>query len=177
MGNETYTIGKFYRSRAKREGVGIEVFHGGKGFTEDFLTSINSEFNSSDIYVDYFDIGNIGGLGGPGVDLIELINSVEDPLKIFIGQIVLGVFSNFVYDKLKDAILKVLKKSKPDSGNHPVEIHHHTKIVVFNFNIDKTTEEDLDLQLRTLLSDVILEENLEYDPELVRKIYDKYAQG
>jgi hypothetical protein len=46
----------------------------------------------SDIYVDYYDISEIGGLGGPGTDIIEIINSIDLPLKIFIGELALGIF-------------------------------------------------------------------------------------
>ncbi len=177
MGNEFYEIGKFFNSRAKMEGVNIEVLHGGSGMTKEFLTSINSEFNEYAIYVDYYDISKIGGIGGPEANLIELINSIEEPLKIILGQVILGIFSNFAYDKLRDAIFKVLKRAKPEVGNHRVEIQHHNKIVVFIFNIEKTTEEDLDLQLRTLLSDINLKEEIEYDPELVSKIFEKFSKG
>ena len=178
MGNmDIIQPGMFYRLRGKREGVSVQVLHGGNDMTQEFLSGMNSEFNGSDIYVDYFDITEIGGLGGPGVDIIELINSIDYPLKVIIGELALGLFSNFTYDMLKAAILKVIKKAEPEPGNHPVEIHHHTKIVVFNFNIDTTTEEDLDLQLKTLLSDVILEEKIEYDPDLVSKIFDKHGRG
>lgn len=178
MGNiDSIYPGMFYRSRGKKEGVSVQILSGGSDMTQEFLTDMNAEFNGSDIYVDYYDISEIGGLGGPGADIIEIINSIDLPLKIFLGEMAIAFISNFTYDVLKTAVLKLLKRAKPEPGNHPVEIHHHTKIVVFNFNIDKTTEEDLDLQLRTLLSDVILEEKIEYDPILVDKILDKHGLG
>lgn len=178
MGNmDSIQPGMFYGLRGKVEGVSVQVLHGGSDMTQEFLSDMNSEFNGSEIYVDYFDINEIGGLGGSGVDIIELINSIDFPLRVYIGELAIGLFSNFTYDMLKTAVLKLLKRAKPGPGNHPVEIHHHTKIVVFNFNVDKTTEEDLDLQLRTLLSDVILEEKIEYDPDLVSKILNKHGRG
>lgn len=178
MGNiESIYPGMFYRSRGKKEGVSVQVLHGGCDMNQEFLSNMNSEFNRSEIYLDYFDITEVGGLGGPGADIIEIINSIDFPLKVLIGELTLGLFSNFTYDMLKMAVFKIIKRAKPEPGNHPVEIHHHTKIVVFNFNIDKTTEDDLDLQLKTLLSDVILEEKIEYDPNLVEKIFDKYSRG
>ena len=169
--------GMFYQKRAKTEGVSVQVLSGGTDMTQEFLSDMNAEFNVSDIYVDYYDISEIGGLGGSGTDIIEIINLIELPLKIFIGELALGLFSNFGYDILKAAVLKVIKRARPESGSHPVEIHHHTKIVVFNFNIDKTTEEDLDLQLKTLLSDVVFEEKIEYDPKLVNKVFEKHGRG
>lgn len=178
MGNmESIYPGMFYRSRGKRDGVSVQVLHGGCDMTQDFLSQMNSEFNGSEIYVDYYDITEIGGLGGPGADIIEIINSIDFPLKVIIGDLALGLFSNFTYDMLKLAILGLIKRAKPEPGNNPVEIHHHTKIVVFNFDIAKTTEEDLDLQLKTLLSDVILEEKIEYDPILMEKIMNKFGRG
>ena len=60
--------------------------------TQEFLSDMNEEFNVSDIYVDYYDISEIGGLGGPGTDIIEIINSIDLPLKIFIGELALGIF-------------------------------------------------------------------------------------
>lgn len=178
MGNrDSIFPGMFYQSRGKKEGVSVQVLSGGRDMTQDFLSDMNAEFNGSNIYVDYYDISEIGGLGGPGTDIIDIINLIDLPLKIFIGELALGLFSNFGYDILKAAVLKVIKRARPESGTHPVEIHHHTKIVVFNFNIEKTTEEDLDLQLKTLLSDVILEEKTEYDPILVDKILGKRGRG
>lgn len=178
MGNrDNIHPGMFFGLRGKREGVSIQVLHGGSDMTQEFLTGMNSEFNGSEIYVDYYDEDKIGGLGGSGIDIIELINSIDFPLRVFIGELSIALFSNFTYDMLKAAVLKLLKRAKPEPGNHPVEIHHHTKIVVFNFNISKTTDEDLDLQLKTLLSDVILEEKVEYDPDLVNKILNKHSRG
>lgn len=178
MGNiESKYPGMFYRLRGKKEGVSVQVLHGGSDMTQEFLSQMNSEFNKSEIFVDYYDITELGGLGGAGTDIIAIINSIDFPLKVLIGELALGLFSNFTYDMLKAAVLKVIKRAKPEPGNHPVEIHHHTRIVVFNFNIEKTTEEDLDLQLKTLLSDVILEEKIEYDPELVNKVFEKHGRG
>lgn len=178
MGNKDAIYpGMFFRSRGKQEGVSVQVLHGGNDMTQEFISDMNSEFNGSEIYVDYYDISEIGGLGGAGANIIDIINSIDFPLKVFLGELAIGLFSNFTYDMLKAAVFRLLKKAKPEPGNHPVEIHHHTKIVVFNFNIDKTTEEDLDLQLRTLLSDVILEEKIEYDPDLVNKIINAHGRG
>ena len=88
MGNmDIIQPGMFYRLRGKREGVSVQVLHGGNDMTQEFLSGMNSEFNGSDIYVDYFDITEIGGLGGPGVDIIELINSIDYPLKVIIGEL------------------------------------------------------------------------------------------
>ena len=178
MGNtETIIPGMFYRNRERIEGVSISVMHGGAGMTQQFLEEMNAEYNSNEIYVDYYDISEIGGLGGPGANIIDVINSPDFPLKIYLGQLVFGLFTNFAYDLLKQAITNVIKNAKPNSGNSKVEIHHHSKIVVFNFNIDFTTEDDIDFQLKTLLSDSILKEQIEEDPETVRRILDKYSRG
>lgn len=174
---ESQYPGMFYQSRGKPEGVRLSIWHGGEAITQNFLESINSDFNKSDIYIDYYDISEIGGLGGPGANLIEVINSTDFPLQLYIGQLVLGLFTNFTYDILKAAVMEVIKRAKSNPGNNIIEIHHHTKIVVFNFNNESSTEDDLDLQLRTLLSDTTMEERLKEDPELVRKILDKYSRG
>jgi hypothetical protein len=96
-------------------------------------------------------------------------------LMISIGPFLGGLFVNFTYDYLKSCVLKILKKAKPEPGDHLIHIVHIEKLVVHLYNPERDVEAELDRSLKALLSNVKLAEDLS-DLE-VREQDIRYKKG
>lgn len=164
--------------RGTKPGVEIEIFdsHMNRFGTEEtifernYLIELNAEFNSKDIFIDIPAIGGMGG-GETGQTIVPLVQF----LMISIGPFLGGLFVNFTYDYLKSCILKILKKAKPEPGDHLIHIVHIEKLVVHLYNPERDVEAELDRSLKALLSNVKLAEDIS-DLE-VREQEIRYKKG